>query len=724
MKLLASVALLATMVVPSARAGSLYVFGDSLSDNGNLNRLLPGSVGPQGSSPTDSDGGRFSNGPVWAEDLPAMTGLNFLPRNDYAYGGAFTGPMQVGPITESNLAGPEAPGVSEEIAQFAAGGGSFAPSDVVTLWAGANNYFGALGSAGLGALSAVADGGLSAYAGQVAKTYANDVVQDNNAAAADMAAANNATAEAAASSGWVAAGYTAEAAADTAAAQQQTAAAQKAEQYETVLQGAAQSLGSQAISQAADIVPNLAGDISTTLIQLGQDTNSLINLGARMLIVPNLPNLGLTPAFNTNPALEAVGNALSSAHDAALPGIMQSLHETTGANIIVLNVQALLNNAVANPAEYGLTNVTGYCAGTASCQGYLFWNDVHPTTYAQSIIGAYAARSLIGFESLTVPAQLGTDAAQSFTNVMNGRLDALQNGASGISYGLDGINGGTAAPDQKLSLFLTVGGQFGTQHTDSDNFALGYSYNTVVTAMGADYRWNDHVVTGLAVGYNDSHADVKDGGGKVQDQGVDAGLYALLTQGEAYAKVTGGFDKDDYKTSRAGVIEGITGKPDGQTWSASTTMGLNFQPSQTVVLGPNVGLAYTNSGLGDYTETGDSLLTQHVDSQNVQQLIASTGLHTSTIYEVNGIGLAPYASASAQYRLSEQSHHFSSYFTDMPGVTLTSTPPTVPGIWALFSAGLNANLGRRLNANLNVATTAFKSNGNAVQINGNLAWKF
>ncbi|WBO59800.1 hypothetical protein GT370_02565 [Acidocella sp. MX-AZ03] len=47
--------------------------------------------------------------------------------------------------------------------------------------------------------------------------------------------------------------------------------------------------------------------VTTTITQLTQDTTALINLGARMLIVPNLPDLGLTPNFNTTAQGVALG---------------------------------------------------------------------------------------------------------------------------------------------------------------------------------------------------------------------------------------------------------------------------------------------------------------------------------------------------------------------------------------------------------------------------------
>ncbi len=69
----------------------LVVFGDSLSDSGNVfassGGLIP--IAPYFD-------GRFSNGPVWVETLASQLGLSATPSlsggTNYAYGGARTGP--------------------------------------------------------------------------------------------------------------------------------------------------------------------------------------------------------------------------------------------------------------------------------------------------------------------------------------------------------------------------------------------------------------------------------------------------------------------------------------------------------------------------------------------------------------------------------------------------------------------------------------------------------
>ncbi|HQT88596.1 MAG TPA: autotransporter domain-containing protein [Acidiphilium sp.] len=136
---------------PLARAGgsggNFYAFGDSLVDNGNIPRLtgIPFPASP----PYYQH--EFSNGPVWAQYLPQLTGLGFQPSNDYGVGGAFTGPLVIGGTTYNNISNVEGfpaplPSFLGEVQSFAAAGGHFGPGDVVGIWVGANNYFVAAGA--------------------------------------------------------------------------------------------------------------------------------------------------------------------------------------------------------------------------------------------------------------------------------------------------------------------------------------------------------------------------------------------------------------------------------------------------------------------------------------------------------------------------------------------------------------------------------------------------
>lgn len=116
----------------------LVVFGDSLSDNGNLYLATGGSTPP--SPPYGA--GRFSNGPVFTERL-GFDAANFMGpvtgSINYAFGGART----------DSQASP--PGMRLQLGQYLQRGGTFGSNDLVSVLGGANNIFQGLPAAGASA---------------------------------------------------------------------------------------------------------------------------------------------------------------------------------------------------------------------------------------------------------------------------------------------------------------------------------------------------------------------------------------------------------------------------------------------------------------------------------------------------------------------------------------------------------------------------------------------
>ncbi len=135
---LAALSLAAASVAGAASAQSysrLVVFGDSLSDNGNLYLATGGST--PASPPYGA--GRFSNGPVFTERL-GFNAANFMGpvtgSINYAFGGARTD-SQAQPL-----------GMRLQLAQYQQRGGTFGANDLVSVLGGANNIFQGLPAAG------------------------------------------------------------------------------------------------------------------------------------------------------------------------------------------------------------------------------------------------------------------------------------------------------------------------------------------------------------------------------------------------------------------------------------------------------------------------------------------------------------------------------------------------------------------------------------------------
>jgi outer membrane lipase/esterase len=129
---------------------------------------------------------------------------------------------------------------------------------------------------------------------------------------------------------------------------------------------------------------------------------ALAGIGAKNFLVPNLPNVGLTPdAVAGGPAQVAAAAFMSSSFNSQLAAALPGLATGLNVNITPLDVFGFLNGVIANPGAYGLTNVTQACwTGTTGVGGapppcgnpnqYLFWDGIHPTSVAHAALGNYA----------------------------------------------------------------------------------------------------------------------------------------------------------------------------------------------------------------------------------------------------------------------------------------------------------------------------------------------
>lgn len=112
----------------------LFVFGDSLSDQGRLFAATGGSFPPD----PPYFQGRFSNGEVWVEGAAGQLGLTTTLANNFSVGGATTGSENV----NEAILGADLPGVADEIDAFVESNGPAADPDALyVIWAGTNDFF-------------------------------------------------------------------------------------------------------------------------------------------------------------------------------------------------------------------------------------------------------------------------------------------------------------------------------------------------------------------------------------------------------------------------------------------------------------------------------------------------------------------------------------------------------------------------------------------------------
>jgi phospholipase/lecithinase/hemolysin len=169
---------LAATTANAATFSELVIFGDSLSDTGNLS-LATGGTQPPAGQPYYN--GRFSDGPVWVETLASGLGLSAAPSlaggSNYAFAGARTGTDASPPGVLGQVAGLWGPthAVADPNALYVVVGGGNDMRDARTAYTGNT----AADIAGRAAAAQSAMGNLSASLGYLASKGAVNVLVSN-----------------------------------------------------------------------------------------------------------------------------------------------------------------------------------------------------------------------------------------------------------------------------------------------------------------------------------------------------------------------------------------------------------------------------------------------------------------------------------------------------------------------------------------------------------------
>ena len=165
--------------------------------------------------------------------------------------------------------------------------------------------------------------------------------------------------------------------------------------------GGSNNLQDLIMGKTQDALGNPIPNVSETVSDITSAILGLYTEGARQFLVPNAPDLALVPRVREyGAAAQAGAHALSMYYNILLDIALQQL-ETMFADldIITFNTFDALNDIVANPTDYGITNTTNRCytgddltftgGGTvcATPDSYLFWDGIHPTSAVHGVLG-------------------------------------------------------------------------------------------------------------------------------------------------------------------------------------------------------------------------------------------------------------------------------------------------------------------------------------------------
>ncbi len=432
--------------------------------------------------------------------------------------------------------------------------------------------------------------------------------------------------------------------------------------------------------------------------------------GARYVLVPNIPDIGITPSFLAQgPAAAGQGTAISMAYNDALYGGL----EAQGLQVIPLDTFTFLREVVASPATYGFANVTGTAcqpqitAQSLTCnpgtyvspgadQTHLFADGVHPSSAGHRAIADLAMAQIEGPRQIAV---LPRSAA------MTGRGRAERVGAQLPSL----------AGQEGRRWWADLRGDF-------QRYGHGDNYDGAGPALTAGLGWGSGgLAYGGFVGYGRQANDWgRRRGDWDQTEATLGGFVGWQSDAGAWIGAQLSYTRLDIDSQRqvpiGPALRVHRGDTDGSNLTAALHAGWNLGEG-ALSHGPVLGLVAQQIEIDGFAESDPaSSSSLAFADQDFDSLVGSIGWQAS--YAINP-HLAPYARLTVDREFEDgASQAFATsqstgmtYAVPAPGWDDGWTTLTIGARTSLF--GLDANLGVSLNAGEKGGkqTTAFATLG-------------
>lgn len=533
---------------------------------------------------------------------------------------------------------------------------------------------------------------------------------------------------------------------------------------------------------AAAAQPELAPKIAiNSAVNAAAQVGALLDAGAGLVVVPNVPNIGATPTLMEMvlsegledaalPAIQAAYASLNAAKTPDLASRQQAIHQALqaaasaastdpliqqgvaaklidaydmaaqqaavltmlynsaqeqallkhGGNIARADINGVFNEMLANPQAFGLTNT----AGMACPPG------VAATGCTSSTPGFNAAQDFLFADNFHPSPQVHSIMAQYIQSIIDApvQVTRLNQGTQAM------VRGSRATLDSRYqqlrqgensagSLGVFGGYSGGYQRYKGDNETGNGKGNTNNLTVGLDYQLNDNVVLGgLIAGSLDNQRP--NDSYRYDTRGFQAALFGQLRAGQAWLNADMHYLTADFTNIQRDIMLGQLartekGDTNGRLYGARLAAGYDIAVTNWLTTGPVLQYAWDYSHVNGYSEKGSSSTAMRFGDQTGHSQIGSAGWRVDTRLGV----INPWAQASYRHQFGDDNYRARGGLKST-ALTFSRNGKQLDKNWADISIGADMPLSDTVSAFAAVAQTAGLSDGNQTSYNVGISAKF
>jgi len=275
------------------------------------------------------------------------------------------------------------------------------------------------------------------------------------------------------------------------------------------------------------------------------------------------------------------------------------------------------------------------------------------TTGYTTIYSACSGNAISASTVVTSAETVGAAAAQT-AGIVSDRISALSSGASGVKvssadgvtkygYSLSLDDEGKAAGNGNGKVGLWFSGSY--THVDSNKVNSHFDGDLTSGVVGIDYKVKDNLITGVALGYEESDLTTTFNTGTEDSSGWTVAPYALFQVNKTFSvDATVGYSNLNYDVKRTEPRDAnsITGTTDADRWFAAANVNGNWVKNKFLI-GGSAGVLSVSEDKDAFTEVGSGGQAVAAKSTNLGRV------HLGGDLGYNMGKLVPYVSADFRH---------------------------------------------------------------------------